>query len=144
METWRKVWRTGFAPQFTLTQLHALREALVKDDSRLTQGATTTPPPMQCVLDWVPEGACVIGFVGWQGDELQTVGQVEEFFANACFKADQFLKEPAGCRFFLSWFDDTPRDQMRRLLIAEIDRELNDRTEQWAEQQADEMVLVGA
>ena len=30
------------------------------------------------------------------------------------------LGEPAACRWFLNWFDDTPRDQMRRELLAEV------------------------
>jgi hypothetical protein len=34
------------------------------------------------------------------------------------------------CRFFLNWFDDTPREQMRHQLLAEVDRELNRRPAQ--------------
>jgi hypothetical protein len=128
MDTWRKVWRVGFAPQFSVDQLRDLRAALVRDDPKLLQGATTCPPPMECVQDWPPEGACLAGWVGWHtGDGLTTVGEVEVFFAETCFKADQLLQEVAGCRYFLNWFDDTPRDEMRPLLIAEIDRELAQR-----------------
>lgn len=53
--------------------------------------------------------------------------QVEEFFARVCFEADQRLGEPAGCRWFLNWFDDTPRDQMRHELLTEVDRTLIER-----------------
>jgi len=52
------------------------------------------------------------------------VAEVEEFFARACFEADQRLGEPAGCRWFLNWFDETPRDEMRRLLFAEVKHQL--------------------
>jgi hypothetical protein len=55
---------------------------------------------------------------------LETVAEVEEFFARSCFQADQRLGEPAGCRRFLNWYDDTPRDEMRKELLAEIDRAL--------------------
>jgi hypothetical protein len=52
---------------------------------------------------------------------------VEEYFARLCFEADQRLGEPAVCRWFLNWFDDTPRDVMRRELLAEVERALAER-----------------
>ena len=127
MESWRKVWREGLAPVLSTRGLQALKQALQRDDERLTQGATTTPPPMQCVLDWPVEGACVVGYCAWQGDGLETVGEVEEFFAKVCFEADQRLGEPAAVRYFLNWFDDTPRDEMRRELLAEVNLVLAER-----------------
>ena len=121
MDRWRNVWRNGFVPTLPTTGLLALREALQSDDPRLTQGSTTTPPPLMCVQDWDVEAACALGFCGWQGDGLGTVGEVEEFFSRVCFEADQRLGEPAACRWFLNWFDDTPRDAMREELIAEVE-----------------------
>jgi hypothetical protein len=120
MESWRKVWREGLAPLLSNAGLEALGRALVQDDPRLQQGATTTPPPLQCVQDWPVEAACAVGYCGWQGDGLETVGEVEEFFARMCFEIDQRLGEPAGCRWFLNWFDETPREEMRRQLLAEV------------------------
>ena len=127
MESWRKVWRDGLAPILSTHGLRALRRALVNDDARLTQGSTTSPPPLQCVLDWPVEGACVMGFCAWQGDGLETVGEVEEYFARICFEADQRLGEPAAVRYFLNWFDDTPRVEMRRELVDEVNRTLAER-----------------
>lgn len=127
MESWRTVWRNGFAPLLTTCQLEVLLKGLLTDDIRLTQGSTTTPPPLMCVLDWPVEGACVIGYAGWQGSGLSKVGDVELYFADLCFRADQALGEPAACRHFLNWFDDTPRDDMRRELAFEIRRELERR-----------------
>lgn len=127
MESWQKVWREGFAPVLPTAGLQSLRKALRDDDGRLLQGATTTPPPMMCVQDWPVEATCAVGFCAWQGEELETVGEVEEFFARACFEADQRLGEPAACRYFLNWFDDTPRDTMRRLLLEEVERVLAER-----------------
>lgn len=127
MESWRKVWRKGFAPLISEAGLKALHKALSMDDPRLTQGSTTTPPPLICVQDWPCERACALGFCGWQGDGLQTVGEVEEHFARLCFNADQRLGEPAACRWFLNWFDDTPRDEMRQALTAEVEYELTRR-----------------
>lgn len=124
LSSWQKVLRDGLFPQLSTEGLLALRKGLQEDDSKLIQGATTTPPPMQCVLDWPIEGACLIGYCGWQGDGLKTVGEVEEFFAETCFEADRALGEPAAVRYLLNWFDDCPRDEMRIKLGLEIDDEL--------------------
>jgi hypothetical protein len=37
------------------------------------------------------------------------------------------LGEPAACRWLLNWFDEAPRDEMRRLLLAEVSRTLAQR-----------------
>ena len=105
MEIWRMVWRKGFVPSLTLAGMLALRDALAVDDPRVTQGSTTTPPPLQCVRDWPIEAACSVGYCGWQGDRLVTVGEVEQYFARCCFDADQRFGEPAACRWFLNLFD---------------------------------------
>ena len=127
MESWRKVWRDGLAPLIWTEGLEALQRALATDDGRLLQGATTTPPPLQCVQDWPVEAACGVGYCGWQGDHLETVAEVEEYFARVCFEVDQALGEPAACRWFLNWFDETPREEMRRELLAEVTRTLAQR-----------------
>jgi hypothetical protein len=121
MERWRNVWRNGFEPSLSTAGLHALREALRSDDRRLHQGATTTPAPHAAHTDWPCEGACALGFSAWQGDGLASVGEVDEFFSRCCWEADQRLGEPAACRWFLNWFDDTPREEMRRDLLAEVE-----------------------
>ena len=127
MDSWRKVWRDGLAPLISTEGLEALRTALCNDDARLLQGATTTPPPLQCVQDWPVEAACALGYCGWQGEGLESVAEVEEYFARLCFEVDQRLGEPAACRWFLNWFDETPRDEMRVLLLAEVNRTLAQR-----------------
>lgn len=127
MENWRNTWRQGIAPLLSTPSLEVLRQALVKDDLRLMQGSTTSPPPLQCVQDWPVEAACALGYCGWRGDGLETVGEVEEYFARMCFEIDQLLGEPAACRWFLNWFDDTPRQEMRRELLVEVQRSLAER-----------------
>lgn len=102
--------------------------ALANDDPRLLQGATSSPPPLSCVQDWPVEGACALGFCGWQGDGLETVGEIEEYFARMCFEIDQRVGEPAGCRFFLNFWDETPREELRRLMTPEVKLALNERT----------------
>lgn len=137
MESWRKVWREGVAPLLSTPALEALQGALASDDARLLQGATTTPPPLQCVQDWPVEAACALGFCGWRGEGLETVAEVEEYFARTCFEIDQRLGEPAACRWFLNWFDETPRDEMREMLLAEVQLALAQRRSAEDEIEAD-------
>ncbi|MCX7664984.1 MAG: hypothetical protein N2112_05510 [Gemmataceae bacterium] len=127
MESWRTVWREGFAPSLSTAGLEALREALINHSEELSQGSTTTPPPLMCVQDWPVEAACAVGYCGWRGEGLETVGEVEEYFARCCFEADQRLGEPAACRWFLNWFDDTPREEMCAELLSEVELELERR-----------------
>jgi hypothetical protein len=76
------------------------------------------------VQDWPVEAACATGFCGWQGEGLNTVAEVEEYFAQLCYEVDLRLGEPAAIYWFLNWFDETPRDEMRLLLAGEIRSEL--------------------
>jgi hypothetical protein len=121
MTAWQKVFREGIALLISTRALLALKRALQQDDPALIQGATTDPPPLAVIQDWPVEAACAVAYAGWHGEGLQTVGNVEDYFANVCFEADKLLGEPAGCRWFLNWFDETPRPQVRLALLAEID-----------------------
>ncbi len=125
MESWRMVWREGVVPLLKYQHLRVLEDALENDSPELLQGATTTPPPLQCVRDWPCEAACPLSYMGWKaGDdkqkELLTVDEVESAFAKMCFEIDHRLGEPAGCRFFLNWVDETDRTEMRRELLTEV------------------------
>lgn len=144
METWRHVWRDGFALVLSGEALEALATALREDDPRLIQGATSQPPPLMCVQDWLVEAGCAVGYCGaavsgglactleearaagggqvpHTNPHAAPVGAVEEFFARACFDADQLLGTDGACRGFLTWFDATPRHQMRLELLAEVE-----------------------
>ena len=133
LESWRRVWRDGFAPVLSTKGLLALRDALRDDDPRLVQGATAIPPPLMCVQDFSVEAACAVSFCGWQGDGLGTVGEVYEHFGSRCYDTDTRLDDMAGCRWFLKWFDDTPRDEMRSLLLPEVERAIASRTDSGGE-----------
>ena len=127
MESWRNVWRTGVVPLLSTESLTALRAGLESNDPKLIQGATCQPPPIACVKDWPVEAACVLGYCG-MADGLNTVGEVEEFFARMCHEIDGLMGEPAACRWLLNWWDDRPRDEVRRELLAEVTRTLAERT----------------
>ena len=133
MEDWRLVWRDGIAPVLPTKGLEALRDALISDDPRLTQGSTTTPPPLMYVADWPVQAACAIGFCGWMAENMKTVKEVDKFFSQTCLLSDQRTGELADCRWFLNWFDDTPRDEMRRELLREVESAIATRTDRTTE-----------
>src|SRR5262245_38541837 len=127
MEPWRKTWRMGLAPQLSSEGLHALRQALIDNDDRLLQGATTSPPALDVMADCQVEAACGLCFCFWQGDGRGTIAEVVQQFDRVCRAADAALGEPAGCRAFLDWFDLTPRSEVRRLLRDEVEVDLAER-----------------
>jgi hypothetical protein len=128
MNAWQQTWREGFAPRLSTAGLRALQQALIDDDPRLVQGVTTSPPALETLGDWSVEAACALTFCGWQGEGLDTVEKAMGYFERLCREADEALGEPAACRLFLHWFDETPRAQMRRELLAEAQRVLADRS----------------
>ena len=117
MATWDQVFREGIAPQLTLDDLAALETALESDDPRLIQEGTTHPPPLRSFEECTVEGACAIGYAGWQGRSLETVGAVENVFGKVCLETDRRMQEPTACRTFLSWFDSQPRADVREKLL---------------------------
>jgi hypothetical protein len=129
LEAWRRTFRDGVAPQFSVSGLRALRQALEDDDPALIQGDTCTPPPLHECADWPVEAACLVGYASWKGDGVNRVGDLEEEFARICAGINLALDEPAGCRHLLNWFDDMPRDEMRKQLLPEVERALATREE---------------
>jgi hypothetical protein len=123
IEAWRRVWRTA-APLLPTDGLEALAKALRDDDPRLLQGATTTPPPLEVVREWPVEAACLLGWCEWKGEADVPVHRVEEAFARMCFDIDHALGQPAGVRWLLNWYDETPRSEMRAALLPEVEREI--------------------
>jgi hypothetical protein len=127
MQSWRSVWRRGLVPQLSNQALLSLHRALATDDARLLQGTTISPPPLLGLLGRTVEGTCVLGWCGWQGEERKTVGDVERWFGRTCIEADRRLGGRGKVRSFFNWFDDAPRNEMRRELLREIARELHRR-----------------
>lgn len=124
----QKVLREGVFPHCSDKALQFALDTLKVDGQKWLQGATTSPPPLQCVIDHLVEGACLMGLCGWGevGDDA-TVGQVEERFAQLCHGADVAVGEPAAVRWFLNWHDEAPREEVRATLIQELDAELQRR-----------------
>lgn len=120
MESWRKTWRDGLVPVLSSSCLLALRDALESDDPRLIQGHTVQPAFRSDGPEAPVEAADPLALMGWLGEGMGTVGEVEEFWSSMCFEIDRRIGEPAGCRWLLNWIDETPRDVMRRELLAEV------------------------
>src|SRR5438552_2567754 len=127
LTAWQRAWREGIAPKLSDRGLLAMKKALETDDPTLIQGASVQPPPLQSVQQWPVEAACAVCYAGWEGGGLGTVVDVEEFFARVCFEADQALGEPSAARYFINWFDETPREEMRAGLLAEVNLTLAQR-----------------
>ncbi len=127
MESWRLVLTEGFFPQWSRQTLERALKALEEDNPKLTQGSTTTPPPLQCVQDWPCEACDLIAFCSVDDPFGSTVGEVEEGFAQSAFTADQLLGEPAACRWWLNHFDDSPRIRVFTETAAAIRKELERR-----------------
>jgi hypothetical protein len=129
VEAWRKEWLQGIVPQLTRAGLRGLLKALEQDSPRLITGATTSPPPLQCMANEPVEACCPLCWALLDGGQLYaiSVGMLEERFAQACWDADQRLGEPTAMRYFLNWVDETPRREMRRELLAEVKLALTQR-----------------
>ena len=124
MESWRKVWREGVAPLLSTVSLAALAKGFGDRRRPASQGATTTPPPLQCVHDWPVECRVCARLLRLAGRRAGIRGGGRGVLCPMCFEIDRCLGEPAGCRWFLNWFDETPRLEMRRLLLAEVNAPL--------------------
>lgn len=120
IEKWRKVWRQSISKRLGTRALLVLEAALKIDDPRLIQGAISSPAPLDSLRDCQVKGTCLIGFCGWQAEGRETVGEVESYFHAICDACEADSQEPAICRYFLNWFDDCPRDEMRREMLAEV------------------------
>ena len=128
METGVRCSAAAVAPLLSTQALESLAGAIDRDCPVLIQVVATSPPPLACVADWPCQGACVLGYCGL-AEGLETVGEVEEFFARMCAEIDNRLGEPAGCRWFLNWYDETARPEMLRLLGPEVALAIAGRTD---------------
>lgn len=126
MEKWRIVWRDGIAPNLPVDGLRALLKALVEDDKALVQGRMCSPPVYKGFENQLIVAACAISYPGWCSG-MRTVGELEKFIGKICDAADKKFEEPAACRYFINWFDSSPREVMRRELIPEVQLEISKR-----------------
>ena len=125
IQAWQKCWREGFAPLLSDEGLVELAKALRENDQKLIQGTTCITADGHRKGDVI--GACAISYAGWKGDELTGWDEVEAFFSRCCWKVDQTFGMMGDCRYFLNWFDETPRDQMIEEFLDEIQKTIEKR-----------------
>lgn len=126
--SWQWAWQ-ALAAQQTDAELTSLAEALERNDSRLLQGATCEPAPMEWYFGDEVERACGVCWGLWQVRKCYRVGELDNAFRATLFAADQLLAEPAATRFFVNWFDETPRSIVFPALALEVRAELARRAE---------------
>jgi len=93
--------------------LEALPAGLVADDARLIQGGDDDAAAVAVRAGLAGRGACGLATAagrarGWRRWPRSRSSSPDVARDRPC------AGEPAGCRWFLNWFDETPRDDMRR------------------------------
>ena len=126
MGCWRAAWQV-IQQRLPTKGLLCLRTALETDDSALLQGASTNPPPWDCVSDWSLSGGCPIVYAGWRAGLFSTVGEGEIYFAQLASRLDRELGWPSACFTFLNFWDDGRREEVRALLLEEVTQEIQNR-----------------
>jgi hypothetical protein len=135
--TWQECFR-AWAPHAPLPGLVALAEALRSDDPALVQEHTAVPRPSWAAEDAasipppgdIPcKGACAIGYVGWRGEALGSILDVEDWFNEACKLIDSTTRESCACRHLIRFWDDTERNQARRQLLPVVEEAIRARSQ---------------
>ncbi len=124
MESWRKCFVGGILPAISDRGLLALRQALAANDPALIQGQTTEPVADQETQDQPVTAACALALCGWRGERLDTVTQVEDYFARIVVEADRRLGMLGATRYFFHFYDRTHREIVRIALLEEVERVL--------------------
>lgn len=139
MERWQLVWRHGVGPELTAEELAPLRRALACDSPLVIQRDTAQPHP-DAGPHVAPHRCCPLGYAGWRGAGMATVGDVDGWLAELILAADARLEDAYRTGRLawqlrtdpdlLGWICRAPREEMRRGLLSEIDGELTRRAAQ--------------
>ncbi len=124
MESWRKSFVEGILPSISDRGLLALYRALAANDPALIQGQTTEPIPDRDTQGEPVTAACAVALAGWKGERLDTVAEVEDYFARIVVEADRRLGQPGATRYFFHFHDRSHRAVVRLALLAEVEKAL--------------------
>lgn len=127
METWRFIFRKGFAPLLSISALEALKTGLHQDDPTLVQGCVVFPKPIPGFWDLPAAVTGLLAYIGREGEGLFSVFEVSEFHNRLKDAAAQKLGAENNAQELLEWFDKAPREIMRKELLGEVRRELRAR-----------------
>jgi hypothetical protein len=119
---WQLVFRKGVAPFLDIRGLEALRRALEQDSPQLITGSTMHPPQLRAFEDMPVAKACPLCHAILGGCPLSSVTtrQLDEMFAEACYKCDQAMGEPQSIRYLLNAIDDWSRPKLIKSLLPEV------------------------
>lgn len=126
IEPWRRILRQGLLPSLLAIELRELRIGLVNDSPRIQQCAITilTIPGRDLCRPESIQYACPLGFAIWRGGTRPKEGGVEDRYQTILRRCKHKLKHDWDHVPYLNWELTCSRDELRRELIAEIDREL--------------------
>ena len=117
IEPWRRVWRNGIAPQLSGRQLYALHTALKINSGTLTQ--ETVVAPLVSLDEYAEvEQCCPSAFPGLMAG-CTSVYELFMWWKTLCNRCDLYIAEKGTMAQYLNWESVTPRDVMRRELLAE-------------------------
>lgn len=119
MEAWRTMWRENIAPRLPTGGLEMLRKALLVDDARLLQAQTVEWRSRWSGLWEEVIGACPVAYCHWRHRWWLSPGNLYAFFWGV---EDGCPGKRIGP--FTSWWDNGERYDVRRQLLAEVNREL--------------------
>lgn len=130
MEQWRRYFRHGIAPLVENAQLEYVLGILKSDSEKMCQGDTVI---LRKVIaesgltyyhgDLPPVSGCFVSLIH-MSDEKLTANEVDAKFGP--FLCRVGLNHGLSSHF-INWFDDSPREEVRRELIAEIELVLDAR-----------------
>lgn len=109
-----RAWRQGMVPQLVDTGLLALREALIANDPALLRGSTVTPWAVADLANAPCEGVCPLAFALWRGLGLVTSGSVSAAWSRIMDECHNAGLLPW---IFVGWWDDTPAQEARNILL---------------------------
>ncbi len=136
LEVWQIVWRKGLAPNLPTKGLEALREALINDSRELIQKdtlVTTSEIPGTGYPNERMVACCGLAYPFWKGGVDKRPLAIRRYFDDIAVKCNNVFEENTNWKFpnatdnFISWFDNTDRDEMRKKLLPEVELELERR-----------------
>ena len=130
VEKWQRIWRDVVVPLLSTNSLVALRDALAVDDPRLVQ-RRTIEPALSYFRQKEPvrvRAACILGYCGWKGENLETTYEVTVFIADLWRKIDKRTGSPESCRVLLETFDGWSRRTLLETMLPEVERAIQQRT----------------
>ena len=120
MESWKKSF-AHIADVCGVPALQVLRTAVSENYCSLIQGTTVAYEPATNPGDRTVCGACAVGYMYWKADDMDFADDVEEAVAATFSEVAKKAGWDRAPDLFTNWYDETPRDEMRRELLPVID-----------------------